>query len=84
MPCRYSADYDHDRLGAGVLFSHPAWVQNCESHYNFWFVNGLVNVFSLVHLIIALFAILIRRHVIGYINYMKRLELVMSRKISEV
>ena len=53
---------------------------NCESHYNFWFVNCLVNVFALVYLIIALFTILIIRDVICYINYMKRLELVMSRK----
>ena len=66
----------------GIL--HVIMGYNCESHYNFWFVNGLVNVFSLVHLIIALFTILIIRHVIGYINYMKRLEFVMSRKISEV
>ena len=66
----------------GIL--HVSMGYNCESHYNFWFVNGLVNVFSLVHLITALFTILIIRHVIGYINYTKRLEFVMSRKISEV
>ena len=66
----------------GIL--HVSMGYNCESHYNFWFVNGLVNVFSLVHFI-ALFTILIIRHVMGYnINYMKRSELVMSRKISEV
>ena len=48
------------------------------------FLNGLVIVFSLVYLIIALFTMLIIRHVIGPNNYMKRLEFVMSRKISEV
>ena len=47
----------------GIL--HVSIGYNCESHYNFWFVNGLVNVLSLVHLIIALFTILIIRHVIG-------------------
>ena len=74
--------FDHDRLDFGawkyyVILHKSIGYNYCECHYYYFlkksrFLNGLVIVFIFI---IALLTILIIRHVIGYNNYMKKIEI---------